>query len=446
MKRTIPGVGRGSRLSDPTKDRPDCHTELSSPPSQIQASMPSLHACRYISALPPTETSAPRGLVILGSTGSIGRSALAVIGEHPERFSVLGLAGGRNVRLLAEQAARWRPGMLAVLDAALAGELGGLLPSGYAPEIVHGQEGYEQLARLSEAEMVLSAQVGAAGLPATLAAARAGKIIALANKESLVLAGAVIRDACRRYGAMILPVDSEHNAVFQSLRGETCSSLRRIILTASGGPFRDMDAAELDAVTVGQALAHPNWSMGAKISVDSATLMNKGLEVIEACLLFGLDMDQVAVLIHPQSIVHSLVEFTDRSLLAHLGPADMQVPISHCLGYPERLGLSLAPLDLLQAGTLTFREPRSDLFPCLELAREAYRAGPSHLVVLNAANEAAVDLFLRERISFLHIPALIRRALDDHAGLSVDSLETILELSALVQDQTRRLADSGAGV
>jgi len=336
--------------------------------------------------------------------------------------------------------------MLAVLDAALAEELRGMLPSGYAPEIVHGQEGYEELARLPEAEMVLSAQVGAAGLPATLAAARAGKIIALANKESLVLAGPMIRDACQRYGAMILPVDSEHNAVFQSLRGETCSSLRRIILTASGGPFRDMDAAELDAVTVGQALAHPNWSMGAKISVDSATLMNKGLEVIEACLLFGLDMDQVAVLIHPQSIVHSLVEFTDRSLLAHLGPADMQVPISHCLGYPERLGLSLAPLDLLQSGTLTFCEPRTDLFPCLELARQAYRAGPSHLVALNAANEAAVDLFLRERIPFMHIAALIRRALDNHAGQSVDSLETILELSALVQGQMRRLADSGADV
>ncbi|WP_045218130.1 1-deoxy-D-xylulose-5-phosphate reductoisomerase [Desulfonatronum thioautotrophicum] len=402
--------------------------------------MSSLHACRYISALPLTEPSVPRGLVILGSTGSIGRSALAVISEHPERFLVLGLAGGRNIHLLAEQASTWRPGMLAVLDASLAKELQNLLPTGYVPEIVHGREGYEQLARLPEAKMVLSAQVGAAGLPATLAAAQAGKVIALANKESLVLAGTMIRDACNRYGAMILPVDSEHNAVFQSLHGETSSSLRRIILTASGGPFRDLDGEALAAVTVRQALAHPNWSMGAKISVDSATLMNKGLEVIEACLLFGLDLDQVAVLIHPQSIVHSLVEFADRSLLAHLGPADMQVPIAHCLGYPHRLALSLAPLDLLQAGTLTFREPRTDLFPCLELAREALRNGPSHLVVLNAANEAAVDLFLTEKITFLQIPLLIRGALDGHAGQHVDSLETIMELSSATQGRIRQHA------
>ncbi|TVQ98654.1 MAG: 1-deoxy-D-xylulose-5-phosphate reductoisomerase [Desulfovibrionales bacterium] len=408
--------------------------------------MSPLHACRYISDLPLTASSVPRGLVILGSTGSIGRSALAVISEHPERFLVKGLAGGRNIHLLAEQAVKWRPEMLAVLDASLANKLQELLPSGYAPEIVYGREGYEQMARLPEAEMILSAQVGAAGLPATLAAAQAGKVIALANKESLVLAGAMIRDACSRYGAMILPVDSEHNAVFQSLQGENSFSLRRIILTASGGPFRDLDATELNTVTVRQALAHPNWSMGAKISVDSATLMNKGLEVIEACLLFGLDLDQVAVLIHPQSIVHSLVEFTDRSLLAHLGPADMQVPISHCLGYPRRLALSLAPLDLLQAGTLTFREPRTDLFPCLELAREALRSGPSHLVVLNAANEAAVDLFLTEKITFLQIPLLIRSALDGHAGQRVDSLETIMALSAATQrfirQHTLKLATS----
>ncbi|SDB28778.1 1-deoxy-D-xylulose 5-phosphate reductoisomerase [Desulfonatronum thiosulfatophilum] len=407
--------------------------------------MPMPNGFNYISAVPGSGSSIaadnPRRLVILGSTGSIGQSALGVIREHPERFRMLGLAGGRNIRLLAEQARQWRPGMLAVLDASLARELAELLPPDYSPEIVHGKEGYESLATLPEAELVISAQVGAAGLPATLAAARAGKVIALANKESLVLAGNMIREACRQSGAMILPVDSEHNAVFQSLRGEKSSSLKQIILTASGGPFRDLDAADLAGVTVRQALAHPNWSMGAKISVDSATLMNKGLEVIEACLLFGVELERVAVLIHPQSIVHSLVEFEDRSLLAHMGPADMRVPISYCLGFPDRLGLqSLAPLDLLQAATLSFSAPRSTLFPCLDLARQAFASGPSHLVVLNAANETAVDLFLKEKLSFMNIPALIRHCLDEHPGEPMDSLESILDLSARTQSRAQNWA------
>lgn len=402
--------------------------------------MPQLPGFSYISPLDPVDHTEPRTLVILGSTGSIGRSALTVISEHPDRFCVLGLAGGRNVRLLAEQAAQWRPCLLAVLDMALAEELRGLLPSGYAPEIVHGREGYEQLARLPEAQMVLSAQVGSAGLPATLAAARAGKIIALANKESLVLAGDMIREISHRTGAMILPVDSEHNAVFQALHGEDPEKVRRIILTASGGPFRHLPGQELSKVTVRQTLNHPNWSMGAKISVDSATLMNKGLEVIEACHLFGLPLERVDVVIHPQSLVHSLVEFSDCSLLAHLGPPDMRVPISYCLSWPRRLDLSLEPLDLLQAGTLTFESPRSRLFPCLALCRQAFAAGQSHCVVLNAANEAVVDLFLQERIEFLDMAVLIQKALDAHPGQRLDGLEDIMELSERTTSRVRAWA------
>lgn len=383
----------------------------------------------YISPLPCGGES-PRPLVILGSTGSIGQSAMAVLAEHPERFRVVGLAAGRNAQMLASQALFWRPPLLAVLDQNVAAELAALLPRSYAPRILHGPEGFARLAALPEAEMVLSAQVGAAGLPATLAAARAGKIIALANKESLVLAGTLIREICGRTGAMILPVDSEHNAVFQALRGERSRDVRRIILTASGGPFRHLPEQEFPSITVGQALNHPNWSMGAKISVDSATLMNKGLEVIEACHLFGLPQEDIDVVIHPQSLVHSLVEFADRSLLAHLGPPDMRVPISYCLGYPRRLPLPLEPLDLLRAGPLTFEPPRTTLFPCLMLCRQAYAAGQSHCVALNAANEAAVELFLQGRIRFTDLALLIQRALDEHVGMAMDELESIMHLSA----------------
>lgn len=394
----------------------------------------------YISSLPAGGGNTPRSLVILGSTGSIGRSAMEVLAEHPERFRIIGLAAGRNARLLASQAVFWRPPLLAVLDQIVAAELMDLLPEDYRPEIVFGPAGFERLAELPEAEMVLSAQVGAAGLPATLAAARAGKIIALANKESLVLAGSLIREICGRTGAAILPVDSEHNAVFQVLRGEAAGDVRRIILTASGGPFRHLPGQKFADVTAAQALSHPNWSMGPKISVDSATLMNKGLEIIEACHLFGLRLEQMDVVIHPQSLVHSLVEFSDRSLLAHLGPPDMRVPISYCLGWPRRLELSLKPLDLLRAGCLTFEPPRSKLFPCLALCRQAFAAGQSHCVVLNAANEAAVELFLQGRIRFLDVAALIQKAMDAHSGDQVDGLEAIMGLSERTSAHVRHWA------
>ncbi|OGR34171.1 MAG: 1-deoxy-D-xylulose-5-phosphate reductoisomerase [Desulfovibrionales bacterium GWA2_65_9] len=368
----------------------------------------------------------PRTLAILGSTGSIGVSALAVVAQHPDLFRVAALTGGRNARRLAEQAAAFRPGVLAVLDEAVAKELRLLLPAGYHPEILAGPAAFEAVAAMPGADLVLSAIVGAAGFLPTLAAATAGKRIALANKESLVLGGRLIRNACQASGAVVLPVDSEHNALFQALCGHVGENgsengnddeMARLILTASGGPFHGKDAAFLAAVTPAQALKHPNWSMGAKVSIDSATLMNKGLEVIEACHLYGLPPARVDVLVHPQSIVHSLVEYVDGSQLAHLGVPDMRIPIAHSLCYPRRVALAMPRLDLASAASLTFEAPDETLFPCLGLAKAAFAASHSHPVALNAANEVAVELFLQGRITFPDIPRLIEAALARHAAL-----------------------------
>jgi 1-deoxy-D-xylulose-5-phosphate reductoisomerase len=382
----------------------------------------------YISSLTvPDPDNTPRDLVILGSTGSIGCSALEVVRAHPDRFRIQGLAGATNTALLAKQAAEFTPPFLAVLTEAHARELRPLLPAGYNPQILIGQPGYKELAALPAAPFVLSAQVGAAGLESTMAAVRAGKTISLANKESLVLAGSLIRTAAGTTGAVILPVDSEHNALFQAMSGHDPAEVSRLILTASGGPFRGRDADFLKKVTRSQALAHPNWSMGAKISIDSATLMNKGLEVIEAFHLFGFGLDRVSVVVHPQSIVHSLVEYVDGSQLAHLGIPDMQIPIAYCLTYPRRVPLKLPSLDLTAVGTLTFEAPNEDLFPCLGLARESLRLGGTAPAVLNAANEVAVAAFLAETISFSDIPCLVERALAAHHPGEPESVEHILD-------------------
>ncbi|EPR44359.1 1-deoxy-D-xylulose 5-phosphate reductoisomerase [Desulfovibrio sp. X2] len=395
----------------------------------------------YISPIPErTPCRRPRSLAVLGSTGSIGTQALDVVEEHPERFEVVALAAGRNAELLARQAIRHRPGLLAVLDRDTADKVRALLPAGYAPRILAGPEAYVEAATLPEAEMVLSSIVGAAGLPPTFAAVAEGKMVALANKESLVLAGHLIREACCRSRASILPVDSEHNALFQAFCFESAASLRRLVLTASGGPFRGRDKAFLEQVTPEQALAHPNWSMGAKISVDSATLMNKGLEVIEACHLYGLPEHRVATVVHPQSIVHSLAEYVDGSLLAHLGPPDMRVAIAYCLCFPDRVPLAVTPVDLVRLGSLTFEEPDTELFPCLRLARAAYSASQSHPIVLNAANEVAVALFLSGALSFLGIPRLIEACLERHRGRTVPDLETVLELDREARVRARELS------
>ncbi len=393
----------------------------------------------YISPLIPPPPG-PRALAVLGSTGSIGVSTLKVVAEHPQRFEVVSLAGARNARLLAEQAAALRPRRVALLTDEAAAEFSALLPAGYRPEVLVGPQAYVDLATDPEVRTVLAAQVGAAGLAPALAAARAGKTIALANKEAMVLAGHLFRAVCAESGAVILPVDSEHNALFQALAGHDHRDVTRLILTASGGPFRGRTREELAGVTRAQALAHPNWSMGAKISIDSATLMNKGLEVIEAAHLFGLGPERIEVVVHPQSIVHSLVEYADRSILAHLGPADMRIAIAYALAWPERAPLSLEPLDLVRAGHLTFEAPALDIFPCLAYAFEALAAGPSHPVALNAANEVAVELFLNGAIGFLDIPALVGRALGAHVPAPVDGLEDILAVDATTRTQVRAWA------
>lgn len=397
----------------------------------------------YISSLKKVQELGQRvrRIAVLGSTGSIGNNVLRVVREHPEQFELVGLAGARNIPLLAEQAAAWRPRLIGVKSKQLAEELISLLPGGYQPEIVSGEEGYEHLACMAEADIVVSAQVGAAGLGPTLAAMQRGKIVALANKESLVLAGPLIRNLCRKTDCVVLPVDSEHNAMFQGLAGHDQEEVSKLILTASGGPFLGKDQGFLRKATLEQALKHPNWSMGAKISIDSATLMNKGLELIEAHYLFGLELDRIQVIIHPESVIHSMVEYQDGSILAHMGVPDMRIPIAFCLSYPQRLSLDLQPLDLVQLGKLTFFAPQRADFPCLDLAYQALQAGPSHPVVLNAANEVAVDLFLKKNIAFQDIAKINARSLERHHPLAMDSLETILALDL----ETRQRVKSSCG-
>ena len=380
----------------------------------------------------------PRSVCILGATGSIGTSALKVIKRHADKFTVTALAGGRNAKRLAQLCVTFRPPHVGVLDEQVRKDFIAYLPCGYEPTIHVGPEGYAALASMDGVDFVLSSIVGAAGFSPTLAAARAGKMIGLANKESLVLGGHLIREACHASGAVILPVDSEHNALFQGLMGHgTGDDVARFILTASGGPFRGRNRAFLETVTRDQALAHPNWDMGAKISIDSSTLMNKGLEVIEACHLYGAPVSMVDVVVHAQSIVHSLVEYVDGSQLAHLGMPDMQGPIAHCLCYPRRVEVDVPKLDLAQAGSLTFETPDLDAFPCLRLAMEAYDAGPSHPIVLNAVNEIAVAAFLDESIRYLDIPAMIETALERHAPVDVSTPEAVLELDRQAREEAR---------
>ena len=415
----------------------------------------------YISQCPsPQWAQGKRTLTLLGSTGSIGSNTLKVIAAAPELFDVVALAGAHNVQKLAEQAAQWRPRYLGVYNQAGADVLKKLLPAGYHPEIVIGAQGYARLAALPEVNTVLSAQVGAAGLRGTVAAALAGKVICLANKESLVLAGGLVRELCHRTGAVILPVDSEHNAIFQCLAGRTASHVKKIILTASGGPFRGQPRSVLAQVTREQALKHPNWNMGAKITIDSATLMNKGLEVIEAWHLYGVPLERIGVLVHPQSLVHSLVEFNDGALMAQLGTPDMRMAIGYCAAWPHCIASGVAPLDLTSAGALTFLPPDENAFPCLGLAKQVLKQGMEAAITMNAANEVAVALFLDKRCRFLDIPALIAAALEarpegqrvrplpaagDHAALTKavgDILQDIESIDSFTREACADIARS----
>ena len=373
-------------------------------------------------------------LAILGSTGSIGQSTLAVVAEHPDEFAVVGLAAGQNVQVLADQIRRFHPAMVSVQNESVAAQLRELLPREGAPELLWGPEGAREVAVATGADLVVSAMVGAVGLEPTLAAIQAGLPVALANKETLVAAGSLVMAAAKAKGVSIIPVDSEHSAIFQALRGQRPEDVRLLWLTASGGPFRAWDAGRLRQVTAAQALKHPNWSMGPKITIDSATMMNKALEVIEASVLFDLPVDKVRVYIHPQSIIHSLVEFVDGSVIAQLGVPDMRLPIAYALTYPRRLPLSSPPLDLCQIGQLTFESPDTTRFPGLALGYAAAKTGGTMPAVLNAANEMAVAAFLQGRLTFMGIPETVAATMNAHQPQPLESLDQILAVNRWARD------------
>lgn len=371
-----------------------------------------------------------KAISLLGSTGSIGTQTLDIVAQHPDQFRIVGLAAGRNVALLAQQIRQFRPAIVALCDTDLLPDLKTAIADlDPQPTLLAGEAGVIEVARWNTADVVVTGIVGCAGLLPTIAAIEAGKDIALANKETLIAGAPVVLPLVQKHGVKLLPADSEHSAIFQCLQGVPEGGLRRILLTASGGAFRDLPVEQLAHVTVADALKHPNWSMGRKITIDSATLMNKGLEVIEAHYLFGVAYDQIAIVIHPQSIIHSLIELQDTSVLAQLGWADMRLPLLYALSYPERIATNWEPLDLVKAGTLTFREPDHQKYPCMQLAYAAGRAGGCMPAVLNAANEQAVALFLDEKIQFLDIPRLIESVCDRYQALNKPdpSLDEIID-------------------
>ncbi|OGS95735.1 MAG: 1-deoxy-D-xylulose-5-phosphate reductoisomerase [Gallionellales bacterium RIFCSPLOWO2_02_FULL_57_47] len=389
-------------------------------------------------------------LTILGSTGSIGASTLDVVARHPDKFRITALTANRQVELLFRQCRQFKPRYAVLLDEDAAAQLRSLVrEAGLVTEVLSGAAALDQVCVLPEVDTVMAAIVGAAGLQPTLAAARAGKKILLANKETLVMAGNVFMDAVRASGSALMPIDSEHNAIFQALpRGYdgnlASNGVRRILLTASGGPFCDTPLSELHNVTPEQACAHPNWVMGRKISVDSATMMNKGLEVIEAHWLFNASADIIQVVVHPQSVIHSLVEYVDGSVMAQLGNPDMRTPIAYGLAYPERIDSGVAPLDLFKVATMNFFAPDFVRFPCLSLAYQALRSAGTAPAILNAANEVAVEAFLGKQIPFLSIPGVIEAVLDAlpvHAvGCLGDVLNADGEARRAAQQQIQRVA------
>lgn len=376
-----------------------------------------------------------KSLTILGSTGSIGGNTLEIVADFPERYQIVALTAAFNTQRLATQIARFSPRLVAVYDAVQAQNLRALLSPQTDVQILYGEAGYLAAATHPEADMVVAAMVGAAGLKPTLAAIEAGKDIALANKETLVTAGPLVMQRAAARQVRILPVDSEHSAIFQCLAASAPSSVRQIYLTCSGGPLRTFTREQLACVTPDRALKHPNWRMGAKISIDSATLMNKGLEVIEACHLFDLSVDLIRVVVHPESIVHSMVGFCDGTVIAQLGRPDMKPAIAYALSYPERLSLTEPPPDFCALGQLTFEAPDAERFPCLNLAFRAARTGGTLPAVMNAANEIAVEAFLAGRIPFGRISEIIELVMKSHPVLQSPTIDDILQA-----DETARLA------
>ena len=379
-----------------------------------------------------------RSLTILGSTGSIGLSTLDVVRQHPEKFSVSCLAAGQDVKVLAEQIKEFMPDAVSVKDAESAKKLEAMLED-YKPDIFYGVEGASTIAAADGSDMVVSAIVGAAGLVPTVHAIKAGKHIALANKETLVVAGQLVSDLVKKHNVRLLPVDSEHSAIFQSLEGHRTEDVERIILTASGGPFRNTPAEELKNVRLEQALKHPQWSMGAKITIDSATMMNKGLEVIEAHWLFDMPAEKIGVVVHPQSIIHSMVEYIDGCVIAQLGSPDMRAPIAYALSYPERCESGIQKLDLIKIGTLTFEEPDMVRFPALRLAFDALRAGKTYPAVLNAANEIAVAAFLDKKIGFTDIAATVDKTMQAHNAYTPVELDEYLQADKWARETAQKL-------
>jgi 1-deoxy-D-xylulose-5-phosphate reductoisomerase len=391
-----------------------------------------------------------QGVTILGSTGSIGLSTLGVLARHPDRYRVVALTANHSADRLFEQCQKFLPELAVLRDANAAAALEKRIRQVNLPTRVEsGERAIEAAATLSAASIVMAAIVGAAGLLPALAAVRAGKRVLIANKEPLVMAGDLFMQEARASGAVILPIDSEHNAIFQCMpagyrAGDVPAGVRRILLTCSGGPFRSTPAAELAQVSPEQAVAHPRWSMGRKISVDSATLMNKGLELIEACRLFAVNPDQVRIVIHPQSVIHSLVEYTDGSMLAQLGNPDMRTPIAHALAWPERIDSGVASLDLFETARLDFEEPDVNRFPCLRLAEQAIRAGGTAPAILNAANEVAVGAFLDHQIGFTRIADIIAQVMDRVPGTRDDSLERVLDADACARQLAATLIPPSA--
>jgi 1-deoxy-D-xylulose-5-phosphate reductoisomerase len=381
-------------------------------------------------------------LAILGSTGSIGVNTLDIVRQFPERFEIVGLSAGLNIQLLKQQIVQFRPKVVSVLNKESSEPLQREL-SGTPIQIVHGVEGLIQVATHPEVDQVVSAIVGAVGLIPTLSAIKTGKAIALANKEPLVMAGKIVIEEARRNHAQILPVDSEHSAIFQALLGHQREDVHRLILTASGGPFLNLPIERLQEVTVKEALNHPRWEMGRKITIDSASLMNKGLEVIEAHWLFDVPVEKIIVQIHPQSVVHSMVEYVDGSIVAQMGITDMRIPISYALSFPQRLRLSLPRLDLFQKGGLTFFPPDPKRFPCLKLAYQSIEIGETMPAILNAANEVAVNAFMEGSLKFTEIPLLIQRVMEEHEVKSVHTIEDILRADHWAREKSKAILERG---
>ena len=385
-----------------------------------------------------------KAISIIGSTGSVGVTTLDVVARFPDRFRVVAMAAGRNLELLADQIRRFRPQLVSVETPALARELADRIRP-LEVTILHGSEGAIAVATHPEAKLLMSALVGALGLQPTLAAIKAGKDIAFANKEVLVVAGEVVTRAVRKYGVRLLPVDSEHNAIFQCMEGRPRETVKRIILTASGGPFRELSADRFDAITIKDALNHPTWRMGNKITIDSATLMNKGLEVIEAHWLFGLPPEKIDVVIHPQSVIHSMVELIDGSVIAEMAITDMAIPAAFALAYPDRLPLDhLPPLSLIDCANLSFEQPDFARFPCLPLAYEALRAGGTMAACLNAANEELVAGFLAGRLRFVEIPRHIEAIMSRHHNAPARTLEDVIETDGWARTMARELIGVGS--